>query len=205
MSPQPDGQFRGRIPGTGDPSWSGGAGGPGRPGGPWGWTDMVDRPRVPWFGIFLVLFGALLLLEQLVPGARLLGSGFVVAVGIALLVASAVNRRTWQLYAGAILTAVSLPALLQDVDVIHDGQGWGTFFLGVAFLAIALFRWGARGGVGWQAIVGGVFAVLGGAQVAEREIPNFPSLGQLAWPTLILVVGLILVVRSLGARRSPGP
>jgi hypothetical protein len=197
MSQQPDGQFRGRIPGTGASN------GPGGPGAPWDWSSVVDRPRLPWFGVFLVLFGGLLLLEQVVPGSRVIGSALVTAVGVALLIAWAVNRHVWQLYAGAILTALSLPSLLQDLKVIHEGQGWGTFFLGIAFLAIALFRWGARGGIGWQAIVGGVLAVIGGAQVAEREIPNFPSLERLAWPALILVVGLILVLRSMGARRTP--
>jgi hypothetical protein len=196
MSQQPEGQFRGRIPGTGAPD---------HPRGAWTWSDVVDRPRLPWFGVFLILFGALLLLEQLVPEARIVGSGLVVAAGVALLIAWAVTRRVWQLYAGAILTAVSLPALLQDLNVIHEGEGYGTFFLGIAFLAIALFRWGARSGVGWQAIVGAVLAVVGGAQVAQREIPNFPSLERLAWPALILVVGLLLVVRSLGDRRAPRP
>jgi hypothetical protein len=199
MSQQPDGQFRGRIPGTGAP------GGPGGPGAPWDWSSVVDRPRLPWFGVLLVLFGGLLLLEQVVPGSRIVGSALVTAVGVALLIAWAVNRHVWQLYAGAILTVLSLPSLLQDLNVIHGGQGWGTFFLGIAFLAIALFRWGSRGGLGWQAFVGGVLAVIGGAQVAEREIPNFPSLERLAWPALILVVGLLLVMRSLSARRSPGP
>jgi hypothetical protein len=166
-----------------------------------------DRPRLPWFGVFLVLFGGLLLLEQLVPGSRALGSGLVVAVGIALLIAWAVNRHVWQLYAGAILTAVSLPSLLQDLRVINEGQGWGTFFLGLAFLAIALIRAGTRGGFGWQLILGTVLALIGGVQVAEREVPNFPSLERLIWPALILAVGLLLVLRSMDYRRNqpPGP
>jgi hypothetical protein len=171
-------------------------------------TGIVgDRPRLPWFGVFLVLFGGLLLLEQVIPGTRAIGSGLVVAIGVALLIAWGVNRHAWQLYAGAILTAVSLPSLLQDLRVIHEGQGWGTLFLGVAFLLIALIRAGTRGGIGWQVIIGAVLTVVGGAQVAEREIPNFPSLERLVWPALILAVGLALVLRSMNARRDgpPGP
>jgi hypothetical protein len=163
---------------------------------------MDDRRRLPWFGVFLVLFGALLLIEQVVPGARVLGSGLVVAVGVALLIAWAANRSVWQLYAGAILTAVSLPSLLQDLNVIHEGPGWGTLFLGIAFLLIAIVRAGARGGMGWQLIIGGVLAIVGGAQVAEREIANFPSLERLVWPALILIVGVMLVARSVGQRGS---
>ena len=207
MSDQSEGQFRGRVPGTGGPARPA-PGGPGfsGPGGPWGWNRVVDdRPRLPWFGVFLVLFGGLLLIEQIVPGSRGLGSGLVVAVGVALLIVWAVNRHVWQLYAGAILTAISLPSLLQDLNVIHEGPGWGTLFLGIAFLAIALIRVGASGGVGWQMILGTVLAVVGGAQVAEQEIANFPSLERLVWPALILFVGVVLVLRSLGPRRNLPP
>ena len=163
MTDRPDGQFRGRIPGTGTPPPAG------APGEPWGWTRVVDdRRRVPLLGIFLVLFGSLLIIEQLFPAARALGSGLVVAVGVALLVSWVLNRSIWELYAGAVLTAVSLPTLLQDLNVIHEGPGWGTLFLGIAFLAIALVRAGASGGLGWQLILGGILTVVGGVQVAER-------------------------------------
>ena len=198
MTDRPDGQFRGRIPGTGTPPPAG------APGEPWGWTRVVDdRRRVPLLGIFLVLFGSLLIIEQLFPAARALGSGLVVAVGVALLVSWVLNRSIWELYAGAVLTAVSLPTLLQDLNVIHEGPGWGTLFLGIAFLAIALVRAGASGGLGWQLILGGILTVVGGAQVAEREIPNFPTLERLVWPALILVLGLALVLRSTGRRNGP--
>jgi hypothetical protein len=174
--------------------------------GPWSWGHAVDdRPRLPWFGVFLVLFGGLLLVEQVVPDGRAIGSGLVVAVGLALLIAWIVNRNLWQLYAGAILTAVSLPSLLQDLNLIRGGQGWGTLFLGIAFLAIALIRAGARGGAGWQLILGAVLAFIGGIQVAEREIPNFPSLERLVWPALILVVGLLIILRSIESRRNLPP
>src|SRR4051812_24302143 len=200
MSQEPQGQFRGRIPNAG------GSAGPYGPGGSWGWGRVVDdRPRLPWFGVFLVLLGALLLAEQITPGARAIGSGVVVPVGIALLTAWSANRHVWQLYAGAILTAISLPSLLQDLNLIREGEGWGTLFLGIAFLLIALIRAGTRGGLGWQLVLGGVLVVLGGGQVAEREIPNFPSLERLLWPALILVIGIILVARSTGARRNLPP
>ena len=70
MSQPPDGEFRGRIPGTG----SGGAQPPGPAGPtgsqPWGWDGLMqDRPaRIPLLGLFLVLFGGILLVQQLVPG-----------------------------------------------------------------------------------------------------------------------------------------
>jgi hypothetical protein len=172
----------------------------------WGWGRVVDeRPRLPWFGVFLVLFGAFLLVEQLVPGARAAGSALVVAVGVALLVSWVVNRQVWELYGGAVLTALSLPSLLQDLNLIDNGQGWGTLFLGIAFLLIAAIRAASSGGAGWQLIIGAILAVIGGAQVAEREIPNFPSTERLLWPAIILVIGLVLVLRSMSAGRNAPP
>lgn len=201
MSDQPSHRFRGRAERTvphPDPTH------PATPGETWGWSGTVgDRPRLPWFGLFLVLLGGLLLIEQVNPAARALGSGLVVAVGAAMIIASIVNRRPWQLYAGAILTAVSLPGLLQDLNVIHRVSGWGTFFLGGAFLVIALIRVGRRGGLGWQLILGVFFTVVGGIEVAQREIPGFPSVGNLFWPVLILALGLWLVLRAVrGSTRS---
>jgi len=189
MSQQPDGQFRGRV----DPNT-------------WGWGRAVeDRPRLPLFGVFLVLLGGLLLVEQLVPGARALGSALVVAVGVALLISWAVNRRIWELYAGAILTALSLPSLLQDLNIITEGQGWGTLFLGVALVVIAIVRALSGGGAGWQLVIGGILAVLGGAQVAERNIPNFPSMERLVWPAVILLIGLMLLLRGVSRGRAVPP
>jgi hypothetical protein len=190
MSQPPEGQFRGRIETQ----------------HPWSWGQVAeDRPHVPWFGVFLLLFGGLLLIEQLVPDARGAGSAVVVAVGIGLVVAWVVNRNIWELYAGAVLTAVSLPSLLQDLNVISTGQGWGTLFLGIAFLGIAVIRAASGGGIGWQLLLGGLLAIVGGNQVAEREIANFPSLGQFVWPAIILIVGILLVARGLtsGRRNTP--
>jgi hypothetical protein len=197
MTQQPDGQFRGRVPGTGAPPPSAQS--------QWGWSEFTDRPHLSWFGVFLVILGALLLLEQLVPGTRALGSGLVVAIGVALLVAWGVNRHAWQLYGGAIITAISLPSLLQDLNVISDSSGWGTLFLGIAFLFIGLVRAGTRGGVGWQFVVGGVLALIGGSQVAQQEIPNFPSLDRLFWPAIIVIVGIAVVLRGMGPRRHRPP
>jgi len=184
---QPGGEFRGRIQNA-----------------TWSWGQVADdHRRLPLFGIFLVVLGGVLLIEQIVPGAQALGSAIVVAVGVALLVAWAVNRQVWQLYAGAILTALALPSLLQDLNVINEGGGWGTLFLGVAFLAIAAIRAASGGGFGWQAVLGVVLAVVGGSQIGANVIPNFPSLDKVFWPVIILVLGVLLVARGLDrGRRS---
>ena len=48
--------------------------------------------RLPWFGIFLVVFGALLLLRLWFPALATMGSLLFLAVGVAFLVSWVVNR-----------------------------------------------------------------------------------------------------------------
>jgi hypothetical protein len=203
MSQPPDGEFRGRIPGTG--SGDAQPPGPAGPTGsqPWGWDGLMqDRPaRIPLLGLFLVLFGGILLVQQLVPGFSGIGAGLVVAIGIVLLISWGINRRPWELYGGTALIAIGLPPLLTDLRVIDGGPGWGTFFFGIALLVIAAMRAAAQGGVGWQAILGGILTVVGGAQVAQRQIADFPELDRLFWPVVILVIGVAIVYRSARARR----
>ncbi|HEX8939150.1 MAG TPA: hypothetical protein VF763_03215 [Candidatus Limnocylindrales bacterium] len=168
----------------------------------WRWEpgDEEGRRGVPWLGVFFLLFGGLLLLQQFLPNADLAGSAVVLALGLAFLVAYATGRNVLSLYAGLILTALGLPALLQDAGFI-SGPGWGTLFLGLGFLVVAAFRASRRGGWGWQAIFGGVLVLVGGSQVAAHSLPGFPDVERLVWPVVLLVIGVLLLVRSGGTRR----
>lgn len=172
-----------------------GRGGPAGPTGPgvrfvsWEWGSRDDRrPGLPWFGIFLLIFGGLLLLEQLVPEARDLGSGLVLAVGLAFLVKWVVDRGTGSLYAGAIITALAMPGVLQALGVRADGLS--TLSLGIAFLVLAVVRAASGGGVGWQATVGGLLTLLGAVSALT------PSIGGLIIPILLVVLGVLLLVRG---------
>ena len=61
----------------------------------WEWgTDDEHRPGLPWIGIFLLVFGGLLLLQQLFPQFQAVGSVVVLAIGLAFLVKWALNRRS---------------------------------------------------------------------------------------------------------------
>ena len=70
------------------------------------------------------------------------------------------------------------------------GPGWGTLFFGAAFGLVALVRWQRGGGIGWQAWYGAILALIGGSQVAE------PSIASVAFPLLIVAVGLALLLRG---------
>ncbi len=80
----------------------------------WEWNDIGGprgRSRLPWFGIFLVVFGGLLLLQQVFPSLEAAGSLLFLAVGLAFLVSWLVNRGVGSLYLGSIITALAAPGL----------------------------------------------------------------------------------------------
>jgi hypothetical protein len=157
----------------------------------WEWGGHVGgRRNVPWLGIFLLVFGGLLLLRQFFPALEVAGSLLFLAVGVAFLVSWAVNRGVGSLYAGAIITALAMPGLL-TVAGVREGPGLGTLMLGLAFLFIALVRFTSGGGIGWQAYVGLLLAVIGGSQFAV------PGLTDLALPLLLVIIGLLLLGRAV--------
>jgi hypothetical protein len=159
----------------------------------WEWgPDQARRPGLPWIGIFLLVFGALLLVQQLYPGAAIAGSVFVLAVGIAFLIKWAVDRGTGSLYAGAIITALAMPGVFDAAGIEADGLG--TFCFGVAFLFIAVVRVASGGGWGWQAIFGGLLVLLGGVNMLT------PDVGGLIVPLALLLLGAALIFG--GGRRS---
>jgi hypothetical protein len=164
----------------------------------WEWgPDQARRPGLPWIGVFLLVFGGLLLARQLFPEARSLGSLLTLAVGIAFLIKWAVDRGTGSLYAGAIITALAVPGVLTDAGL--DLDGLGTFCFGVAFLFIAAVRAASGGGIGWQAWFGGLLALLGGVNMIS------PQVGGLIVPLVLVALGVMLVFGGAfrGARRRP--
>ncbi len=163
----------------------------------WDWTDIGGprgRGRVPWFGIFLVVFGGLLLLQQLLPYVKEAGSLLFLAVGVAFLVSWVVNRGMGSLYLGSIITALAAPGLLEAAGIV-GGTGLGTLCLGVAFLFIALVRAASRAGWGWQAVLGVLLVAIGGSSLA------IPGISDLIWPLLLVILGVAVLARSSSGRR----
>jgi hypothetical protein len=163
----------------------------------WEWTGTGGpqdrRSRLPWFGIFLVVFGALLLLRLWFPALETAGSLLFLAVGVAFLVSWLINRGIGSLYLGSIIVALAAPDLLVAAGVSNKG-GLGTLSLGVAFLFIALVRAVSGGGVGWQAGLGAILALIGASSFA---IPGFSDL---FWPIVLLLLGGLLLFRASSRR-----
>jgi hypothetical protein len=162
----------------------------------WTWEDEDVRRGLPWIGVFLVVFGAILLIGQAYPQAHIVGSALTTAFGVALLVSWATGRG-WGLYPGLLITAYSLPSLLVDMGVLPAGSGYGTFLFGVGLLIVAGMRWWARRQWGWQVIVGGILALAGGSEIASRLWPGFPGLGDLLGPLVLVLIGLLIITRAV--------
>jgi hypothetical protein len=157
----------------------------------WRWgPDEQRRPGLPWIGVFLVVFGGILLVEQMLPEYRRIGDTALLAAGLASLVVWALRRSTIALYAGAFLTALALPGTIEGLQGRDLGPGWGTLFFGLAFLFIAAVRAWRGGGYGWQTLYGAVLVLIGGSQIAK------PDLAAVAWPILLVAVGAVLLLRG---------
>jgi hypothetical protein len=163
----------------------------------WEWGREEDRqPELPWIGIFLLVLGALLLIDQALPEYRGLGNVVVLAAGLAFLLLWVFRRGTFSLYAGAFLTASAVPRLVEEATGMVVGNGFGTLCYGLAFLFVAAVRFTRAGGLGWQALIGALLVVLGASQMA------LPNLAAIVFPALLVVLGLVLLTRgSREARR----
>ena len=157
----------------------------------WEWgPDDARRPGLPWIGIFLLVFGGLLLVQQIYPELESAGSLLVLAIGLAFLVRWAIDRGTGSLYAGAIVTALAAPGVLNAAGIEADGLG--TFSFGIAFLFIAAVRAVSGGGWGWQLWSGGLLALVGGVAISS------PAAGGLVVPVLLVALGAALLLRDAG-------
>jgi hypothetical protein len=145
------------------------------------------RPNVPVLGIFLVALGAILLLDALAPGSvGLLVAAAGVALGGTFLYLRA--RGGFGLYPGLFLLALSLPNLLVGLGLVPDRDGYSTLLLGAGLLIVAAVRLRDRRGLGWQAWLGTVLAVLGGVQVAGVAPP-----GDAFWAVALIAAGAYVV------------
>jgi hypothetical protein len=162
-----------------------------------GWGGTQRGRRVPVLGIFLVVLGLLLVAGQLFPQAQIGASAFFLVVGALLVVTGLRDRSNIALYVGVFIVALSLADLLTGIGLIQ-GHGWGTLFLGVGIVGLALIR--SRTGRTWGAAlaVGALVALWGGSQVATSYLSL--DLDRLVVPVLIVLLGLY-IIRMRGENR----
>jgi hypothetical protein len=157
----------------------------------WEWGREEDRrPRLPWIGIFLIIYGALLIIDRVVPQYLAASNLLVLAAGLAFLILWLLRRGTFPLYAGAFLTASAIPGLFKSLVAYDPGTGFGTLCYGVALLFIGGVRMTRGGGIGWQALLGLALLALGGSEMV------LPDTASLILPLVLVLVGVVLLTRQ---------
>ena len=132
----------------------------------------------PTFGSVLVVVGAVLLAGRFNDVVAVGGAALWIGLGFL----------TWWAFRGTY-------GLLVPASVL-TGLG-----LGVGFLAIyALDAVRLRGRSSWWHLVPGVVIVAVGLM---QDTSGWDALGELGWPLLLIVVGLIIVGGALSRRRPP--
>ncbi len=158
----------------------------------WQWGREEDRrPQLPWIGVFLVIYGALLLVDRAANQYMVPGNLLVLSAGLAFLILWLLRKGTFSLYAGSFLTASAVPGLVEGIGY-NAPDGLGTLAFGVALLFIAVVRMTRGGGIGWQALLGALLVALGGSQLA------LPSAAEVLLPIALVALGLVLLTRRRG-------
>jgi hypothetical protein len=158
--------------------------------GSWG----SRRGGVPVLGLFLIVFGLLLVAGEFVTVAQYGTAAFFLAIGAVLIVSGIRDRSDLALYAGVFMAALAAASFLSAAELIH-GDGWGTLFVGLGFMGVSLWRPGRGIRIGWAFVLGAILALWGGLQVAQNSF-SFPT-GRLIGPVLIILLGLLIVSRRV--------
>ena len=159
----------------------------------WGFEGSWSTPRrggVPLLGFFLIAMGLLLAASSLWKEVQIGLSGFFLAVGVLLVAVGLRDKNNLALYSGAFIGALSLSNLLTESGIV-SGNGWGSFLLGLALIAIALFRSRTGGRIGWTMGFGVLLLVWGGWQLANTGL-NL-GLDKLIVPAVIVLLGLYVI------------
>src|ERR687895_1424832 len=160
-------------------------------GGPdqeWQWTS---RRRIPWLGIFLVLLGVGLFIQQLRPEISF-GSLLVLALGLAFGAAWLLGRARWAAVPALVLLALAGARLGTELGWL-GGDGWTPLLFGAALLiAWAAGRLqGARRD--WALWIGLLLLLVGLSQISD-QLPDVFDVGPL-WALLIVAAGGLLLPR----------
>src|SRR3954451_14519679 len=163
----------------------------------WSWAQSRER-TFPWVGLLLVMVGAGLLIQFLVP-ALSATTLIVAALAVSLLAGGLMGGATFLITPGLLLGALVVARLVDELN-IYTGPGATAIALAVAFLLIyAIGAMRGRRRPGWALWGAAIFGLIGVVQISAR-LASIPELGGF-WPAAILVVGLLLLINN--SRRGP--
>jgi hypothetical protein len=163
----------------------------------WGFeTGPRGGNGVPLIGIFLIVFGLLLVAGQIFTVAAISASALFLALGVVLILKGVRDGVVGAaLFIGIFVAGIALSDLLSapGVGIIHGG-GWGLLFVGIGLLAAVPLRAGRHRGWVAPLIVGALFCVLGGSEIVTSYL-NL-DLERLVGPALLVLLGIWLVTRN---------
>lgn len=156
----------------------------------------------PWFAVLLLVLGIGLLIELAIPDLSF-GSLIILAAGLAFGAAWLFGKVVGATMPALVLTGWGLADVGSDLGIL-PGDGWGTLFIGLAFLigwGLSRYQDTRRE---WALWLGAILAIIGLADVSDA-LPFDLSLTVII-PLAIIGLGLYLILRSryperLGERR----
>ena len=164
----------------------------------WRWSSSDQS--TPWFAILLLVLGAGLLVELLVPDLSF-GSLIILAAGLAFGAVWLIGRVVGATVPALVLTGWGLAGIGSDLGIL-SGDGWGSLFIGIGFL----LGWGLGRVQGarreWALVVGLILGAIGLADVSD-SLP-FEVNAALVIPVVMIAVGIYLIVRSRMPEREVG-
>jgi len=154
-------------------------------------------------GLFLIVIGALSLLDTFGYGEFLAGS-LVALVGIGFLGLYHFGRQSWALYPGAFTAPVGIVIMLATQGL--DMEVWWPLFIAAPGLSFIILRFaGAMGGLALSLGVGLLLlaAVMFAISTGALSWLYVDVIGKL-WPVVLILAGLVLIIRSFGPRYTQG-
>jgi hypothetical protein len=163
----------------------------------WKWASRGRN--FPWLGVLLVLMGAGLLLQFVLPAVSV-GTLLLLAIGLAFVTGWLIGGSRLSMFPGVLITALGLAELIEDLALLgpagQDVPGLGSTALALGFVVIWLIGMSTGRRSSWPLWGAALFGLIGVAQLSGRVV-GIPELG-LVWPIVIIVIGGLLI---LNARR----
>lgn len=144
----------------------------------------------------LVTLGAVLLVQRL--SEPVAAGGWPLVVGLGFLVWWAFSGKHGLLVPAGVLAGIGVGFIAQDFGAFDNPVALG---LGAGFIAIYVLGLLRGGAARWWPLVPGVVLVAVGLLEGSA---GWVALGDLGWPLLLIIVGLILAGGALLRRRPRG-
>lgn len=171
--------------GTDTPDWLG-----------WSWTTRGRS--FPWLGVLLVVVGAGLLIEYLVPGISV-ATLVLIALAAVFLYGWLMGGSYFAAIPGLLIGAAAVARLIDELN-IYDGAGTTSLALAAAFALIWLIGRSRPSRSMWPLWGALIFGLVGVVQVSGR-LASLPELN-LFWPVAIIVAGVVLLAARRGSGRA---